>query len=159
MQKCLPVMTSLSHVTATTAEPLIPAAGKAEACGKCHSSEPEPAGPLNIRMKAPPVDPATAFPCWKRNGFPWLSVILGCNLCCATCTAGAFSSTMTIESENAWMAAAGRLHFSGAGTVYGLTSLGFRKIVWWNKPKKFDYHMSGIEPTRRKREQFSNWLN
>lgn len=74
----------LSLVIATTAELLIPDAANATAWGKCHSSEPDPVGPLNIRMNAPPVELALTFPCWKRNGIPWPSGVFGCHLCCAT---------------------------------------------------------------------------
>jgi hypothetical protein len=42
---------------------------------------------------------------------------LGCHLCCATCAAGAFISTTTTVSEDAWIAAAGRLQRSGDGTT------------------------------------------
>lgn len=56
--------------------------------------------------------------------------MLGCHLCCATCAAGAFISTITTVSEEARIAAAGRLQRSGAGIAYGLTSFGLRKMVW-----------------------------
>lgn len=125
----MPVIISLSHVTATIDELLIPDAGNAKACGKCQSSEPTP-GPLNMRISVPPLELAAALPCWKRNGVPWPSGVFGCHLCCATWAAGAFTSTITTVSADAWMAAAGRLQRSGAGTTYGLTTFGFRKMVW-----------------------------
>lgn len=114
----------------TTAVLLIPDEGNAIAWGKCHSSAMDPDGPLNMRMNVPPAEVAKAFPCWKRKGAPWPSGVLGCHLCCAICAAGALISTITTVSEDAWIAAAGRLQRSGAGTAYGLSSFGFRKIVW-----------------------------
>lgn len=129
----LPVIISLSHVMETIAELLMPEAGNASAWGKFHSSEPDPAGPLNMRMNAPLVELALGFPCWKRNGAPWPSGVFGCHLCWAMCADGAFISTITRESEDVWIAAAGRLQRSGEGTTYGLTSLGFLKMVWKSK--------------------------
>ena len=48
---------------ATIAELVIPDAANASACGNCHSSEPDLAGPLNIRINVPPAEPDVAFPC------------------------------------------------------------------------------------------------
>lgn len=91
--------------------------------------EAELLGLLNILKKLPPVEFAKTFPCWNRNGAPWPSGVLGCHLCNATCAEGVFMSTTTTESEDACMAEAGRLHRSGFGTTYDLTSFGFLKIV------------------------------
>lgn len=85
----------------TTAVLLIPDAANANAWGNCHSSVPDPAGPLNMRMKVPLAELAAAFPCWKRKGVPCPSGVLGCHLCCATCAAGAFISAIITVSKDA----------------------------------------------------------
>lgn len=124
----LPVIISWSQVIEMIAWLLIPETPNANAWGYSHSS-PVPVGPLNMRLSGPPPEPDAAFPRWKRNGVPWPSGVLGCHLCCATWAAGAFESTTTIISEDAWIAAAGRLQYSGDGTTYGLTTFGLRNIV------------------------------
>lgn len=47
----------------TTAELLIPEEANASARGKCHSSAPDPPGPLNMRKNVPLAGLAEAFPC------------------------------------------------------------------------------------------------
>lgn len=85
----------------TIAELRIPEVENANAWGKCHSSAPEPVGPLNIRINEPPAEFAPDFPYSKRKGVPCPSGVFGCHLCCAICAAGAFISTITRESKDA----------------------------------------------------------
>ena len=150
----------MSHVIETIAELLIPDAANARAWGKCHSSAPDPAGPLNMRRNVPPAELAEALPCWKRNGVPWPSGVLGCHLCCATRAAGALISTITTVSEEAWMAAAGRLQRSGVGIAYGLTSWGLRKMVWQVKLQSgssFKYILYQITETITAKTSMLTW--
>lgn len=53
----------MSHVIETIAELLIPDVANARAWGKCLSSVPDPAGPLNMRISVPPVELVEALPC------------------------------------------------------------------------------------------------
>ena len=57
----------------------------------------------------------------KEKGVPWPSGVFGYHLCCATRATGAFISTITTKSEDAFIAVAGRFQRSGLGTAYGLT--------------------------------------
>lgn len=54
---------SLSHVIETISELLIPDVANARAWGKCQSSAPDPAGPLNMRINVPLAELAEALPC------------------------------------------------------------------------------------------------
>lgn len=76
-----PVIISLSYKIETIAELRIPEVGNANAWGKCHSSDPEPVDPLNIRINEPPAKFAPDFPCSKRKGVPFPSGVFGCHLC------------------------------------------------------------------------------
>ena len=62
----------------------------------------------------------------KKKNVPWPSGVFGCHLCCATRATGAFISTITTKSEDAFIAVAGRFQRSGLGTAYGLTFF----VVW-----------------------------
>ena len=62
LSTCPPVIILLPQVMETMAELLIPKVAKASARGKCHSSELEPVGPLNMRMNVLLLELPMAFP-------------------------------------------------------------------------------------------------